>query len=258
MKVLRIAKAIREGRFQRASKKPAKPEVYALWGDDDRAVDYDPRKKAPPPIAAPKLPLPGHASSYNPPPEYLFTDAEREAWEAMDPAKRPIDFIPRRYASLRQARCAVCCALRGVCHRRCCLSGPAVRPGRPRALRALPRPLPLPAPHAQEARHGPRGPTAQAARPGRCGAEQSSAGPGSRPHLSPSLARITQSCGPSLRTWPSTTRGTSAACAASVSTRRDSGSLRVAMTALCGCGTSRRGAACGRGRCHQLLLLRLR
>lgn len=163
MKVLRIAKAIREGRFQRASKKPAKPDVYALWGDDDRAVDYDPRKKAPPPIAAPKLPLPGHASSYNPPPEYLFTEAEREAWEAMDPAKRPIDFVPRRYASLRQVRGVaavggrVWCAARSVPLplRSPLLSGPTVRPGRPRALRALPRPLPLSAPHAQEARHGP-------------------------------------------------------------------------------------------------------
>lgn len=37
MKVMRIAKAIKEGRFQRHEQKPKKPELYALWGDDDRA-----------------------------------------------------------------------------------------------------------------------------------------------------------------------------------------------------------------------------
>ena len=32
-------------------------------------------------IPAPKMRLPGHAESYNPPPEYLMTDKEKERWE---------------------------------------------------------------------------------------------------------------------------------------------------------------------------------
>ena len=39
-------------------------------------------------LPAPKMTLPGNAESYNPPEEYLFTDAEREAWEKMDPTDR--------------------------------------------------------------------------------------------------------------------------------------------------------------------------
>ncbi len=56
-------------------------QVYLMWGDDDVAIGYEGRpRKAPPPIPAPKTKLPGHASSYNPPPEYLLTAEERKQW----------------------------------------------------------------------------------------------------------------------------------------------------------------------------------
>lgn len=32
-------------------------------------------------IPAPKMPLPGHAESYRPPKEYLFTEEEQKQWE---------------------------------------------------------------------------------------------------------------------------------------------------------------------------------
>ena len=41
-------------------------EVFDMW-----SAENEKRKKAPTPIPAPKLPLPGHAESYNPPAEYL-------------------------------------------------------------------------------------------------------------------------------------------------------------------------------------------
>jgi ribosome biogenesis protein ERB1 len=44
---------------------------------------------------------PGHGASYNPPTEYLPTEAEREAWEASDPASRPLAYLPRRFTALR-------------------------------------------------------------------------------------------------------------------------------------------------------------
>ena len=101
-RVYRIAKAIREGRMARSEpKKPSLNDVYLLWGDDGAAVGYEARRSAPPPIPAPKPPLPGHAASYNPPSEYLPTEEEAAAWAAADPADRPLDFLPRRFSALR-------------------------------------------------------------------------------------------------------------------------------------------------------------
>jgi ribosome biogenesis protein ERB1 len=104
-RINRIAKAIREGRMARAeaAAKRELPPVYLLWGEDGAALDHLPRSKAPPPIPAPKQALPGHAASYNPPSEYLLTPAEEAAWKEAHPSERPygLDFIPRKYASLR-------------------------------------------------------------------------------------------------------------------------------------------------------------
>jgi ribosome biogenesis protein ERB1 len=45
--------------------------------------------------------LPGHAESYNPPPEYLLTAEEQKEWEELDPEDRPRNFMPQRFSSLR-------------------------------------------------------------------------------------------------------------------------------------------------------------
>jgi len=102
-KVMRIAKAIKAGQYKRETAKPASARpLYLLWeADTDAVPGYAGARKGPPHIAAPKMAPPGHAASYNPPPEYLLTDAERAAWEAMDPRDRPTEFLPTRYACLR-------------------------------------------------------------------------------------------------------------------------------------------------------------
>lgn len=48
------------------------------------------------------MPLPGHAASYNPPDEFLFTAEEEEAWRKADPSDRDLDFIPKKFDSLRK------------------------------------------------------------------------------------------------------------------------------------------------------------
>ena len=53
------------------------------------SAENDKRKKAPKAIPAPKLPLPGHAESYNPPAEYLMTEEEKKEW---DQAPQPMPF----------------------------------------------------------------------------------------------------------------------------------------------------------------------
>eukprot|EP00913_Durusdinium_trenchii_P033155 g31038.t1 len=51
-------------------------QVWDLWADEAQL-----RRKAPTALPAPKMALPGHAESYNPPSEYLFTEEEKKEWE---------------------------------------------------------------------------------------------------------------------------------------------------------------------------------
>lgn len=48
-------------------------QFYMLWSSDDRAEEMRRIRNH---IPAPKRALPGHAESYNPPPEYLLDDRE--------------------------------------------------------------------------------------------------------------------------------------------------------------------------------------
>ena len=98
-KVLKIAKAIKEGRIIIGEKKEA-PEIYMLWGDDESS-GFVKGKKAPPRLAMPKMTLPGHKESYNPPSEYLLDAKEQEAWEEQDPEDRTDDFLPSKHPSLK-------------------------------------------------------------------------------------------------------------------------------------------------------------
>ena len=59
-------------------KKEPKQEEYLLWGDDNTTGEEQGKGKGPPPIQAPKLTLPGHNASYNPPKEYLPTEEEKK------------------------------------------------------------------------------------------------------------------------------------------------------------------------------------
>lgn len=97
-RVVKIVRAIRNGWIKpKKDEKTDKPRYYLIWDkDDDRAK---PRHNMH--IPAPKMKLPGHEESYNPPPEYLPTEEEIAAWEAMDPDERPRNFLPKKYSSLR-------------------------------------------------------------------------------------------------------------------------------------------------------------
>ncbi|RHY34752.1 hypothetical protein DYB32_000695 [Aphanomyces invadans] len=98
MKVLKIMKGIREGRIQVDKKPDDKPDVFQMWFDDDQEAVA---RKGPAHVQAPKMILPGHAESYNPPEEYLFTEEEKRAWLEMDPSDRELNFIPQKFNSLR-------------------------------------------------------------------------------------------------------------------------------------------------------------
>ncbi|CAO3661576.1 unnamed protein product [Umbelopsis ramanniana] len=96
-KVMKIVRAIRTGRI--VPRKPAteKPRFYNLWGDED-----EPREDHIMHIPAPKMKLPEHDESYNPPEEYLPSEQEIKEWKDLDPEDRPKNYLPAKYNSLRQ------------------------------------------------------------------------------------------------------------------------------------------------------------
>ena len=106
LKVGKMVHAIKMGWMQ---PRPAKktdddsPKYYMLWQTDDQ-VDDPTMRRIHDNIPAPKMFLPGHEESYNPPPEYLFTDKEKKDWEraTAEGDKRKLPFIPQKYSSLRK------------------------------------------------------------------------------------------------------------------------------------------------------------
>eukprot|EP00040_Diaphanoeca_grandis_P028077 m.161269 g.161269 ORF g.161269 m.161269 type:complete len:889 (+) comp31222_c0_seq1:149-2815(+) len=96
-RVMKYVRAIRKG-WLKPKVKDETPEFYDIWNQQD---DTPGRRKAPPPIVAPKLTLPGHAESYNPPAEYVPDAEERQEWLDLDPQDRPRNFLPQKFTSLR-------------------------------------------------------------------------------------------------------------------------------------------------------------
>lgn len=106
--VVKIVRAIRKGwvkpwsvRMQEQQEQDQR-EIdglmpHLLW---DAAADADALSKNPFHIPAPKLSLPGHAESYNPPEEYLLDAEELKAWEDADPDTRPP--LPLKFDCLRR------------------------------------------------------------------------------------------------------------------------------------------------------------
>lgn len=96
-KIMKIVRAIRAGRIVPRKPKDEKPRFYNLWGDDDT-----PREDHVMHIPAPKMALPKHLESYNPPPEYIPDEAEIKRIEARN-QERGIEKSKsyRRYKNLR-------------------------------------------------------------------------------------------------------------------------------------------------------------
>ena len=73
---------------------------FQLWKGNEE--DELALRKGPQHMAAPKVPPPGHAYSYNPPQEYLPNEQEIKEWNELDVQDRPYgNFIPTKYNNLR-------------------------------------------------------------------------------------------------------------------------------------------------------------
>lgn len=94
-KIVKIVRAIRKGWIKpKKDDKIEKPRYYLIWDKEDDKPSLRKTVQMP----APKMKLPGHEQSYNPPPEYLPTEEEIAAWEAEDGEKK---LLPKKYSSLR-------------------------------------------------------------------------------------------------------------------------------------------------------------
>lgn len=91
---MKIVRLIRAGKILPNKPKSTKPQYYSLWANESD-------NKRPPPMAAPKIALPKHAESYNPPEEYLPDDAEKEKYENLDDEEKLRTYLPKKYGSLR-------------------------------------------------------------------------------------------------------------------------------------------------------------
>ncbi|KAL5612348.1 uncharacterized protein BROUX77_002504 [Berkeleyomyces rouxiae] len=103
-RVAKLVRAIRDGRIlpyrpeseRQLDNQEEEEKFFDLWANEEEREEHIMH------IPAPKLPPPGYDLSYNPPPEYLPTKEEREAWENQDPEDREKDYLPQRYDSLRK------------------------------------------------------------------------------------------------------------------------------------------------------------
>lgn len=73
LQVSKLVHAIKMGWIKpRRVEDNSKGKYYDLWAGEDSSILAKHRMHLP----APRIPLPGHQESYNPPPEYLFTAEE--------------------------------------------------------------------------------------------------------------------------------------------------------------------------------------
>lgn len=101
-RVMKIVRAIRQGRIL-----PYKPPQENEEEEDDE-IHYDiwqdeqPRPDNIMNIPAPKAAPPGYDMSYNPPPEYLPSKSEKQAWEETEAEDREKEYLPTAHGALRK------------------------------------------------------------------------------------------------------------------------------------------------------------
>ncbi|VDM57640.1 unnamed protein product [Angiostrongylus costaricensis] len=101
--VSRMVHSIKMG-WSKGPKQKEEKKVYDLWAAEN-LIDHKTKSELARMrmhMPAPKMPLPTHAESYNPPEEYLFDEDEKRKWEQAEPEDRSIPFMPRKYHSLRK------------------------------------------------------------------------------------------------------------------------------------------------------------
>ncbi|TRY91259.1 hypothetical protein DNTS_035665 [Danionella cerebrum] len=94
----KLVHAIKMGWIKPRRPKETTPQYYDLWAKEDPNSIVGRHSMH---VPAPKMRLPGHEESYNPPPEYLLSEEERLAWAQQDPEDRKLSYLPQKFPYLR-------------------------------------------------------------------------------------------------------------------------------------------------------------
>ncbi|PAV90455.1 hypothetical protein WR25_14603 isoform L [Diploscapter pachys] len=102
-KVSKLVHAIKMGWLKPPQKKE-EPKPYDLWASEDSSSSLTKSQIARMRVhmPAPKMPLPIHNESYNPPEEYLLDEEEKKKWKEAEPEDRPANYIPEKFDSYRR------------------------------------------------------------------------------------------------------------------------------------------------------------
>ena len=94
---MKIARAIKAGLIVpgKRTKEKSQPKFYDIWDQTDAPL-------RPNHIPAPKMKLPDHSESFNPPAEYLLNEEEEKEWLDLDPEDRPTNYMPKKFDALRK------------------------------------------------------------------------------------------------------------------------------------------------------------
>lgn len=98
-------KSVEEREAEKQQKRIERESEFEIWDDTDAVIDPSDRSRRMADTrlaAAPKLPPPTHYESYNPPPEYVPSEAERVQTELLDDKDKPyVNYLPKIHTSMR-------------------------------------------------------------------------------------------------------------------------------------------------------------
>jgi ribosome biogenesis protein ERB1 len=100
LKVGKYVHAIKMGwiKPKKPEEDPFKPKFYDIWGQESNNMKLNRYMHN---LPAPKLDLPGHEQSYNPPLEYLLNESEGKIQKEKAESNEKAFFEPKKYSSLR-------------------------------------------------------------------------------------------------------------------------------------------------------------
>ncbi|KAG1701354.1 Ribosome biogenesis protein bop1-B [Nymphon striatum] len=99
--VSKMVHAIKMGWIKPKPKLEEPNTFFMLWDHKDEENEKI-NKRMQNHMPAPKMKLPGHEESYNPPSEYIFSKEEEEEWEKQDPEDRKLSYVPQKFSNLRR------------------------------------------------------------------------------------------------------------------------------------------------------------
>jgi len=97
----RIKRCVKRGKVFGPKPKTDPDAPHLLWDENIDDVDPAVRRRQKWHIPAPRMTLPSHAESYNPPPEFLPSKASRQRFNQTAVEERKRDFLPQKFDCLR-------------------------------------------------------------------------------------------------------------------------------------------------------------